>query len=92
LVGGGSQGESILNNSPYDLLMNYDDGGSTAVDSGEDIGGLVGRKASVAAENELEICYLSLGSEALRELGIPRGTQSVVFRVENGVVVVLPAR
>jgi hypothetical protein len=92
LVDYGSQGESILSNSPYDLLMNYDDGGATAVDSGEDIGGLVGRETSVAVGNEVEVCYLTLGSEALRDLGIPRGTESVVFRVENGVIVVSPAR
>lgn len=92
LVGFASQGESILSNSPYDLLMNYDDGGATAVDSGEDIGGFGGRETSVATGNEVEICYLTLGSEALRDLGIPRGTESVVFRVDNGVIVVSPAR
>ena len=92
LVVSGSQGESILTDSPYDLLMNYDDGGATAVDSGEDIGGLAGRETSVAVGNEVEVCYLTLGSEALRDLGIPRGTESVVFRVENGVIVVSPAR
>ena len=72
--------------------MNYDDGGSTTVDCGEDIGGLAGREASVVAGNEVELCIISLGSEALRELGVPRGTEAVVFQVENGVVVVSPAR
>jgi hypothetical protein len=73
--------------------MNYDDGDATAVDSGEDIGGLVGEDSLIESMGDgWELCEIFLDSHDLRKLGVPRGTEAVVFRIEKGVILVSPAR
>ena len=88
----GSQGESILNNSPYDLLMNYDETGVTTAETSEQMS-LGGEEYEVnTTENGWELCEFEMDSDDLRKLGIPRGTETVVVRIKKGVVLVSPAR
>jgi hypothetical protein len=73
--------------------MNYNDGETAAVDSGEDTGGLVGEESPIESMDDgWELCEIILDSEDLRKLGIPQGTETVVFRIVKGVILVSPAR
>jgi len=71
--------------------MNNDDTGVTTADTSEQMG-LDGDEYEVdVGENGCELCEVFLDSNDLRKLGVPRGTTVVMFRVENGMILVSPA-
>ncbi|MYL17355.1 hypothetical protein GLW36_11975 [Halorubrum terrestre] len=71
--------------------MNEDDVGVTTAETSEQMS-LGGEKSEIdSTEDGWELCELLLDSNDLRRLGIPQGTQAVVFRVEGGVILVSTA-
>jgi len=70
--------------------MNYDDGGVTAETSEQQ--SLGGEEFEVGSDGKCELCEVFLDDVDLRTLGIPRGTEAVVIRCVEGMILVSPAQ
>jgi hypothetical protein len=71
--------------------MNYDDAGVTTADTSEQKS-LGGEKFEVGSDGKCELCEVLLDGVDLRTLGIPSGTEAVVIRCVEGVILVSPAQ
>jgi hypothetical protein len=70
--------------------MNYDDTGVTVETSEQK--SLGGELFEVGSEGSCELCGFVLDGDDLRTLGIPSGTEAVVIRCVEGMILVSPAQ
>jgi hypothetical protein len=71
--------------------MNYDDAGVTTAGTSKQAS-LGGEEYEVESEGRCRLCVLVLDGDDLRNLGIPSGTETVVVRFEQGMILASPAQ